>query len=88
MKRAQQEALKASVDQLDPFEHQQLFRIIQGYTQDYTRTDSGVLIHANVLPAKCLEEMKNYTQFCLDQKRRMEEDSAERKVYERLVSHT
>lgn len=88
MKRAQQETLKTQVDQLDPFEHQQLFRIIQGYTQDFTRTDSGVLVQASVLPAKCLEEMKNYTQFCLDQKRRMEEDNAERKVYERLVSST
>jgi hypothetical protein len=33
-----------------------------------------------------LEEMKIYTQFCVDQKRRMEEDSAERQTYERLMT--
>lgn len=88
MKRAELETLKNHVDQLDPYEQQQLFRIIQNYTQDYTRTDSGVLVQASVLNAKCLNEMKIYTQFCLDQKRRMDEDSAERKNYERLVLNT
>ena len=88
MKRSELESLKTNVDQLDPYEQQQLFRIIQTYTQDYTRTDSGVLVQSTALSAKCLNEMKIYTQFCMDQKRRMEEDSAERKTYERLVSNT
>jgi hypothetical protein len=86
MKRAELEALKTQVDQLDPYEQQQLFLIIKNYTQDFTRTDSGVLVQASVLSKKCLEEMKIYTQFCLDQKRRMEEDNAERQTYERLMT--
>jgi hypothetical protein len=86
MKRAELEALKTQVDQLDPYEQQQLFLIIKNYTQDFTRTDSGVLVQASVLSKKCLEEMKIYTQFCLDQKRRMEEDNVERQTYERLMT--
>lgn len=63
-----------------------MFLIIKNYTQDFTRTESGVLIQASVLSNKCLDEMKIYTQFCLDQKRRMDEDSAERQNYERLMT--
>jgi hypothetical protein len=88
MKRADLERLKEHVDQLDPHEQRQIFHIIQKYTADFTQTETGVLVQANVLTDACLQEMKSYVAFCQDQRRRMEDDVEQRKTYERLVSST
>lgn len=88
MKRLDLERLKESVDQLDPHEQRQIFHIIQKHTSEYTSTDSGILVQANVLPEACLREMKTYVAFCQDQKRRMDADLETRKTYERLASST
>lgn len=86
MRRAELERLKEQVDQLDPQEQHQLFRIVQKYTADFTCTETGVLVQASVLPDSCLQEMKTYVSFCQDQKRRMDEDVQARKAAERLMT--
>ena len=86
MRRAELERLKEHVDQLDPQEQHQLFRIVQKYTSEFTSTETGVLVQASVLPDACLQEMKTYVSFCQDQKKRMEEDTQARKAAERLMT--
>ena len=86
MRRTELERLKEHIDQLDPQEQHQLFRIVQKYTEDFTSTETGVLIQASVLPDTCLQEMKTYVSFCQDQKKRMEEDTQARKAAERLMT--
>lgn len=86
MRRAELERLKEQVDQLDPQEQHQLFRIVQKYTEEFTSTETGVLVQASVLSEQCLQEMKTYVLFCQDQKKRMEEDVQTRKAAERLMT--
>jgi hypothetical protein len=85
MNRQQKESLKEQIDKLDANEHQQLYAIVQRYTTELTKTPGGVLISSEHLSTDCLQEMEKYTIFCLDQKKRMEEDQKTRKTFERLV---
>jgi hypothetical protein len=85
MNRQQKEHLKEQIDKLDANEHQQLYNIIQKYTSEITKTPTGVLISSENLSYECLQEMEKYTLFCLDQKKRMDEDQKTRKNVERLV---
>jgi hypothetical protein len=83
MNRSRKEALKENLDRLDANEHAQIFNIIQKYTDSFTKTQSGVLISSDALPAECLIEMEKMVIFYLDQHKRMEADEVERKTYER-----
>jgi hypothetical protein len=50
-----------------------------------TKTQNGVLISASSLNDAVLTEVDKYVNFCLDQRKRMEEDMKTRKTYERMV---
>lgn len=84
--RAAKELLKEQLDKMDETEHSQVFDIVQKYTQEYTKTQSGVLVSSAVLPEKCISEIQAYVNFCLDQKKRIDEDMKTRKAYENFVS--
>ena len=83
--RAAKELLKEQLDKMDETEHSQIFEIVQKYTTEYTKTQSGVLVSSTVLPEKCIAEIQTYVNFCLDQKKRIDEDAKTRKVYENFV---
>lgn len=83
--RSKKESLKDAIDKLDPNEHSQIFYIIKRYTQTFTRTQSEVLVSTNNLTDECLKEIETYIHFCIDQKKRMEDDLKARKGYERAV---
>jgi hypothetical protein len=83
--RTEKELLKYQLDKLEANEHRQIFDIVQKYTQEYTKTEKGILVSTNVLDNKCLIEIQNYVTFCLDQKKRMDEDQKTRKTYERMI---
>lgn len=85
MSRQQKEALKANIEKLDENEQTQIFKIVQKYTREYTRTDTGVFVSSDVLSNDCLKEIEQYVRFCHDQKKRMEEETKLRRKYERLV---
>jgi predicted Ser/Thr protein kinase len=85
MSQQQKEVLKASIEKLDENEQTQIFKIVRKYTNEYTRTDTGVFVSSDVLPKTCLEEIEQYVRFCHDQRKRMDEESKIRKKYERLV---
>lgn len=85
--RAAKELLKEQLDKMDETEHSQVFEIVKKYTAEFTKTQSGVLVSSTVLPEKCISEIQAYVNFCLDQKKRIDEDTKTRKAYENFVSN-
>ena len=72
MNRVRKERLKETLDKLDPEEHAQVFGIINRYTSDYTKTQTGVFVSSDVLPDQCLQEMETLVSYFLDQRKRMD----------------
>ncbi len=68
MNRLQKEQLKEKIDKLDAQEHAQLFAIIKKYTEQYTKTQSGVLISSDNLSDECLQEIEKRVHYFLDQR--------------------
>lgn len=83
--RTKKEWMKDQIDRMESQEHGQIFQIIQKFTDQYTKTQSGVLISTDNLNNECIQEIEQYLHFCIDQKKRMEDDLKTRKTYERLV---
>jgi hypothetical protein len=83
--RSKRESIKESIDKLEANEHSQIFFIIKKFTSNYTRTQSEVLVSSETLSDECMKEIESYIHFCIDQKKRMEEDTKTRKGYERLM---
>lgn len=71
MNRSRKERLKDQLEKLDPEEHAQLFAVIQRYTKEYTRTQTGVLVSSETLPDECLLELERMATYFLDQKARL-----------------
>ena len=83
--RSKKEFLKESIDKLEPNEHSQIFSIIKKFTSNYTKTQSEVLVSSDTLSDECLKEIESYIHFCVDQKKRMDDDLKTRKGYERMA---
>jgi hypothetical protein len=81
MNRTRKEALKEKIDRLEPEEHAQLFQIVQRYTDNVTKTQTGVLVSSDNLPDECLVEMETMVSFFMDQRKRLDTDSAQRKLW-------
>lgn len=69
MKRQQKEKLKENLDKLDADEHVQIFNIIKKYTDNFTKTQNGVLISSDNLSDECLMEMEQMVKYYLDQRK-------------------
>ncbi len=54
MNRLRKEQLKENLEKLDAEEHSQIFAVIQRYTQEYTKTQTGVFVSSDNLPDECL----------------------------------
>ncbi len=85
MSRESKERLKEQIEKLDDNEQLQVFQIVRKYTKDFTRTETGVFVSTETLPARCLEEIGVYIRFCADQKKSNDEHMRLRKTYERMV---
>ena len=72
MNRLRKEQLKERLEKLDAEEHAQIFEIIKRYTQDFTRTQTGVLVSSETLPDECLVEMERMVTYFFDQRKWME----------------
>jgi len=77
--------MKERLDAMDANEHAQIFTIVRKYTDQGTRTQSGILISTDFMNDECLGEIDAYIQFLTDQRKRMEEDTKARKSYERMI---
>jgi hypothetical protein len=86
MNKQKKEWMKDQLDLMDSNQHTQIFNIIKKYTNTFTKTQSGILVSTDTLSSECLEEISNYINFSIDQKKRIEEDIKTRKTYERLIS--
>ena len=69
MKRSQKEKLKEQLDKLDAQEHGQIFDIIKRYTDNFTKTQNGVLVSSDVLSDECLVEIEKRVAYYLDQRK-------------------
>lgn len=69
MKRSQKEKLKEHLDKLDAQEHGQIFDIIKRYTDNFTKTQNGVLVSSDVLSDECLLEIEKRVAYYLDQRK-------------------
>lgn len=79
------EKLKSLLESLDQNEHEQIFKIIRKYTNEYTRSDTGVFVSSHNLPPECLSEMETYIHFCFDQRKHLDADNALRTSYEKMA---
>ena len=84
MNRSQKEALKEKIEKLDAQEHAQIFEVIKRYTENYTKTQNGVLVSSDFLSDECLREIEQMVIFYMDQRKRMDADVAERKAISRM----
>jgi hypothetical protein len=84
MNRSRKETLREQIDRLDAEEHAQLFDVIKRYTQQFTKTHSGVLVSSDNLPDECLLEMEKMVRFYIDQRKRLDADAIERKTVGRM----
>ncbi len=82
--RSKKESLKDQIDKLDTIEHRQIYNIIKGYQPQTTKVQNGVLVSTDTLNDACLQEIEKYVSFCLDQRKRIEQDSKARRTYERM----
>jgi hypothetical protein len=83
--RTKKEWMKDRLDAMDANEHSQIFTIVRKYTDQGTRTQSGILISTEFMSDECLGEIEAYIQFLSDQRKRMEEDTKARRSYERML---
>ena len=83
--RTKREWMKDRLDAMDANEHAQIFTIVRKYTDQGTKTQTGILISTEFMSDECLGEIDAYIQFLADQRRRMEEDTKARKSYERML---
>jgi len=80
MNRTRKEQLKDQIDRLDAHEHAQIFEVMKRYTENYTKTQNGVLVSSDNLPDECLLEIEKLVLFYMDQRKRMDLDALERKL--------
>lgn len=82
------ESLKEKIDKLEVNEHKQIYNIIKRLNKSQiqtTKTQQGILITADNLDKETVDEIERYVHFCIDQRKRMDDDMKTRKEYERMV---
>jgi len=84
--RSKLEMLKEQIDKLEVNEHKQIYNIMKNSELHVTKTQNGVLVSADSLSEDTLTSVEQYVLFCLDQRKRMDEDMKTRKAYERMVN--
>ena len=72
MNRVRKEQLKEKIDKLDAEEHAQIFEIIKRYTENFTKTQTGVLVSSDFLPDTCLVEIETLVAYYIDQRNRID----------------
>ena len=83
--RTDKERMKDCIDKMEANEHSQILNIIKKYTDNFTKTQTGILVSTETLNDDCLKEIDSYIHFSLDQRKRLDEDNKQRKNYERIV---
>jgi hypothetical protein len=81
--------MKENLDKMEVSEHKQIYNIIKKFIgiDKLTQTADGVLVSSDLLNDECLNEIEKYISFSIDQRKRLDEDTATRKSYERMVAN-
>jgi len=79
------EKLLPLLEKLDQNEHEQIFKIVRKYTNEFTRSDTGVYVSSKNLPTESLLEIERYIAFCFDQRAHLEAGDVDRSKYEKLA---
>jgi predicted transcriptional regulator len=58
--RSKKEWLKEQLDRMEVNEHMQVLNIVRKYTDQLTKTQTGVLVSTDNLTNDCLKEIENY----------------------------
>ncbi len=82
------EKLKESLDKLSECEHEQIFAIVQRFTEQFTCSEAGVYVSADNLNEECITEIEKYIDFCTAQKQRLDADEAKRLALYKSVHST
>ena len=85
MERTKKEQMKDAIDKMESNQHLQILNIVKKYTDNFTKTQAGVLVSTDILNEDCLKEIDAYITFSIDQRKRIDEDNKDRKTYERMV---
>ena len=85
MNRSKLEWMKEQLDKMEVNEHIQVYSIVKRYCENITKSPTGIFVSSEHLSQDCLLEMEKYILFCLDQRKRMDDDLKTRKTYERMV---
>jgi len=88
LSRSKKESLKDQIDKLDTTEHRQIYNLMNLTMKNnlpVTKTQNGILVSSDILNDETLQAVEQYVLFCLDQRKRMDEDAKTRKIYERMI---
>lgn len=83
--RSRKEWMKEQLDRMDTNEHSQILTIIRKYSDQFTKTQTGILVSTDNLNDECLIDIEKYIHFSMDQRKRMDDDLKTRKTYERMI---
>lgn len=84
--RQRKEKLKVLLDKLSPYEHEQIFLLIKKDTSDFTSSESGIFVSADSLSDECFKNIEDYTSFCFEQKKMIQEGEAKRDEYSKMLN--
>jgi hypothetical protein len=85
MNRTKREWLKSQIETLDDNDHSQIYQIITKFSHNVTKSSNGVFVSCDDLSDECLSEIERHVLFCIDQRKRMDDDMKTRKTYERMI---
>ena len=83
--RQRKEKLKDDLDKLSQCEHEQIFEMIQKSVSNYTCSETGVFVSADIIPEECFSQIEKYIAFCFEQKKRLTEGESKREQYTKLL---
>ena len=86
MNREKKEWMKNRIDEMSVSQHNQIYRIINEETKNYTTTQNGIFISTDVLSNETLEKIEKYIVFCIEQTKILDNDMVIRKTFEQLLT--
>ena len=78
--------MKNRIDEMSVSQHNQIYRIINEETKNYTTTQNGIFISTDVLSNETLEKIEKYIVFCIEQTKILDNDMVIRKTFEQLLT--
>ena len=84
--RQRKEKLSRNLERLSECEHEQIFKIVQEFTDQFTCAESGVLVSSDNVNPECLSKIEKYIDFCFEQKKMLDADDAQRAALFKSVS--